>query len=431
MYRAIQFQLRAKSDQETQLRRWSGMARWLWNQALARQQERRAAGEPYANYVAMAKWLTEWRNSPETVWLRQAPVHTQQQVLKRLDQAFQRFFQRVKAGQKPGYPRFKRRGEDPGLRFPDKAQISYDSINGRIKLPKLGYVRLRQSMKVQGQIANASITRQGSRWYVSLQYSKPDAAPAGLPPTLGLDLGVANFYTTSENVCKAPLGALATQAKRLKHYQRSVARKVKGSNNRKKAITRLANLHRRISRQREDWLHKISTKLASEHAVIAIENLKVKSMSASARGDIENPGKNVRAKAGLNRSILDQCWGRFREMLGYKLKANGGELIAVPPAYTSQRCNHCGFTDKGNRTSQSNFSCLACGHTAHADHNAAHNILAAGHAVWSARQGKPIACGGEVRRSRRSSGLSAASEKQEPTEAILSKDNTAVGIPVL
>ena len=118
-------------------------------------------------------------------------------------------------------------------------------------------------------------------------------------------------------------------------------------------------------------------------------------------------------------------------MLDYKLKANGGELIAVPPAYTSQRCNHCGFTDKGNRTSQSNFSCLACGHTAHADHNAAHNILAAGHAVWFARQGEPIACGGEVRRSGRSIDSSATSMKQEPTEAVFSKDNTAVGIPVL
>src|SRR5690606_31537658 len=123
MHRAVRFQLRAKASQEATMRRWAGAARWLWNQALARQQAQYEAGQPYSNYAVMCKWLTEWRNAPDTAWLKQSPAHVQQQVLKRLDAAFQRFFANVKAGRKAGYPRFKRHGNDPGLRFPDKNHL--------------------------------------------------------------------------------------------------------------------------------------------------------------------------------------------------------------------------------------------------------------------------------------------------------------------
>lgn len=422
MYRSVRFQLRAKPSQEACLRRWAGQARWLWNQALSRQIQRRNSGESYANYVAMAKWLTEWRNGPETAWLAQSPVHVQQQVLKRLDQAFQRFFANVKVGKKPGFPRFKAYGNEPGLRFPDAKQIQFDAGTQRIKLPKLGWVRVRQSKGIPSAIANASLTRDGAKWYVSLQYSMPDVLPAAVAPTLGLDMGVANFYTTSDGCRQAPLDALKRQAVRLARYQRSVARKKKGSNNRKKAVQRLATLHRRIARQRNDWLHQRSTALAREHAVIVLEDLNIANMSRSAAGTIEAPGRNVKAKAGLNRAILDQGWSAFRGMLAYKLQANGGQLIVVPPAYTSQRCCACGFTHADNRQTQARFQCLECGHNDHADVNAAKNILAAGHAVY--------ACGGDVRRLARKRTI-AAPAKQEPTEAPQSTSRSAVGIPAL
>lgn len=418
MYRAVKFQLRAKPGQEALLRRWSGAARWLWNAALARQQQQRAEGKPYSNYAAMCKWLTQWRHAEATAWLKLSPVHAQQQVLKRLDAAFQRFFANVKAGRKAGYPRFKSRGDDPGLRFPDKDHLAFDHAHGRVKLPKLGWVRVRQSRKVVGEIANASITRLGDKWYVSLQYTVPDVEPsAGLMPTLGIDMGVASFLATSAGRLEAPLNALKCQQRRLKRYQRSVARKQKGSANRKKAVQRLARLHQRIACQRSDWLHKLSTELASQHAVIAIEDLKVAAMSASARGTVAKPGKRVRAKAGLNRSILDQGWAKFRDMLAYKLQGHGGQLIAVPPAYTSQTCSCCGHVAAENRKSQAAFCCQGCGHTEHADINAAKNILAAGHAVWARGDSTPAACGEVVRRPGRKPKI-AASMKQEPTEAL-------------
>ena len=154
----------------------------------------------------------------------------------------------------------------------------------------------------------------------------------------------------------------------------------------------------------------------ASHPVIALENLRVaavSAMSASSRGTLERPGKNVRQKAGLNRGILDAAWADFRHQLEYKTAAVGGEIIAVNPAFTSQRCSSCGHTDKGNRTTQSRFICLACGHAENADMNAAKNILAAGHAVWLERA---KACGEDVRRASPARVRRAASLKQEPSE---------------
>jgi putative transposase len=414
--RAYRFQLRPRPSQERQLARYAGMMRWVWNRALAEQQARREHGEKYAGFASMCKWLTAWRAASETRWLAEGPVHPQQQVLKRLDTAFQKFFANVKAGKKPGYPRFKKRGGEPGIRFPDKAQFKLDGFNGRIQLPKLGWVRMRMSREVVGELRNASVTREGDRWYMAIQTLRPGVLPAaGVAPTLGIDLGVANFAGLSDARLIEPLAALKAQQRRLRRYQRSVSRKVKGSCNRKKAVAKLRALHRRIAQQRNDWLHKLTSSLAAEHPVIAIEDLRVAAMSASARGSADRPGKNVRQKAGLNRGILDAAWGEFRRQLEYKAAAFGGQVLAVNPAYTSRTCRVCRHESAENRKTQSVFACVACGHTEHADINAAKNILAAGHAVWVSSS-KPDACGGVVRRAASGRTKRAAPAKQEPTE---------------
>jgi putative transposase len=227
---------------------------------------------------------------------------------------------------------------------------------------------------------------------------------------------VALFAAGSDGRKIQPLAALKRQQQRLRRYQKAVSRKVKGSANRKKAVKRLGNLHRRIAHQRADWLHKLSTELADQHPVIAAEDLKVKAMTASAAGTAERPGKNVKAKAGLNRAILDAAWSEFARQLDYKLQARGGELIKVPAPYTSQACSVCGHTEKQNRASQARFKCVACGHAENADVNAAKNILAAGHAVWAERKLEPAACGGAVSRRRTARISGAAPVKQEPTE---------------
>ena len=183
------------------------------------------------------------------------------------------------------------------------------------------------------------------------------------------------------------LTSLKAKAVRLRRYQRSVSRRVKGSCNRKKAVIKLRALHKKISDQRNDWLHKLTSGLATKHAVIAIEDLRVANMSASASGTVKQPGAKVRQKAGLNKAILDQGWPEFARQLAYEL----------------------------NRKTQASFVCLACGHAEHADTNAAKNILAVGHAVWTAMSD---ACGKDGSGLVRKHKTKLASVKQEPTEAI-------------
>lgn len=301
--KAFRFQLRTRPMVAVQLRRYAGMGRQVWNRALAEQRARHARGEKYAGHAEMCKWLTAWRNAAPTAWLAQGPSQAQQQVLRRLDDAYKRFFAAAKAGEaggrgRTGPPEFKRYGDEPGLRFPDPKQFTLDAASGRIQLPKLGWVRLRMSQPVEGALRNVSITREGSKWFAAIQVETSETVPAlGLAPTLGVDLGLKAFAATSDGALVAPLRALATQQVRLRRYQRSVSRKQKGSANRKKAVQRLGALHRRIAHQRSDWLHKLTAQLADAHPVIALEDLRIKNMLASAKGGVDAPGKNVRQKA--------------------------------------------------------------------------------------------------------------------------------------
>ncbi|HFT0289755.1 TPA: RNA-guided endonuclease InsQ/TnpB family protein, partial [Proteus mirabilis] len=189
---------------------------------------------------------------------------------------------------------------------------------------------------------------------------------------------------------------------KLARLQRKLSRKIKFSANWQKQKRKIQHLHSHIANIRKDYLHKVTSEISKNHAMIVIEDLKVSNMSKSAKGTTERHGRNVKAKSGLNRSILEQGWYEMRRQLEYKQLWRGGQVLAIPPAYTSQKCACCGHTAKENRQSQSQFECLECGYTANADINAARNILAAGHAV--------LACGGRVQSDRPS--------KQEPAELI-------------
>ncbi len=180
-------------------------------------------------------------------------------------------------------------------------------------------------------------------------------------------------------------------------------RMVTFSNNWKKAKRKVQNLHSRIGNIRRDYLHKVSTTISKNHAMIVIEDLKVADMSTSASGSASRPGRSVRAKSGLNRTILDQDWYELRRQLEYKQLWRGGQVLAINPAYTSQKCACCGHTAKENRRSQRQFTCLGCGNTENADINGARNIVAAGHAA--------LVCGERAALGR--------SMEQAPTEIIL------------
>jgi len=180
--------------------------------------------------------------------------------------------------------------------------------------------------------------------------------------------------------------------------------KQKGSTNRKKEKAKVAKVHRKLRRQREHFLHTWSHRYAKNHSVVVIEDLKLKNMTRSAKGTVEEPGRNVAQKTGLNRALLDVAPGRFATMLEYKTARRGGLLIRVPAAYSSQECAECGHVASENRPARSRFCCVACGREAHADTNAA-KVLLKRH---TRRTGGEAACGGT---------LEAGPMKQEPKPA--------------
>lgn len=224
------------------------------------------------------------------------------------------------------------------------------------------------------------MSSNGAKWFVSMQTER--AVEPSLPHggAVGIDLGIARFATLSDGTFYAPLNSFKRHEAALRKAQQGMSRKTKVSHNWKKAKARVQRIHARIGNVRRDYLHEISSAISKNHAMVCIEDLQVQNLARSAAGSTEQPGKQVRAKSGLNKSILDQGWFEFRRQLDYKLAWNGGHLIAVPPKHTSQTCLHCGHVSATNRQTQAQFRCVACGFEQHADLVAAMNILRAGHA---------------------------------------------------
>lgn len=378
------------------MRRFAGACRFVFNRALALQNENHEAGNKYIPYAKMASWLVEWKNSPEMQWLKDSPSQPLQQSLKDLERAYKNFFQKRAA-----FPRFKKRRQNDAFRYPQGVKL--DQENSRIFLPKLGWMRYRNSRQVTGVVKNVTVSQSCGKWFISVQTESEVSTPVHPSVSMvGLDAGVAKLATLSDGTVFEPVNSFQKNQKKLARLQRQLSRKVKFSNNWQKQKRKIQCLHSRIANIRRDYLHKVTTTISKNHAMIVIEDLKVSNMSKSAAGTLSQPGRNVLAKSGLNRSILDQGWYEMRRQFEYKQLWRGGQVLAVPPAYTSQRCACCGHTARENRLSQSKFRCQVCGYTANADVNGARNILAAGHAV--------LACGGMVQSGR--------PLKQEPTEMI-------------
>ena len=304
------------------------------------------------------------------------------------------------------FPRFRKKGKSAAsFRYPDPKQIRLDQGNDRVFLPKLGWLRYRNSREVLGEVKNLTVRERGGKWFISMHTAREAAEPVHPSVSIvGVDLGVARFATLSDGTVYAPQNSYRKHERRLRHLQRALSRKVIFSNNWRKEKTKVQKLHGKIMNVRRDYLHKTSTAISKNHAVIVIEDLQIRNMSKRAAGSAGQPGKNVKAKSGLNKAILDQGWHEFRRQLEYKQAWRGGEVLAVTPKNTSRTCPRCAHVAAENRQTQSRFACVACGCTHNADLNAAQNILAAGHAV--------LACGEDVRPRT----TVATSAKHEPAE---------------
>ncbi|MBO0614508.1 RNA-guided endonuclease InsQ/TnpB family protein [Thiothrix fructosivorans] len=395
--------MKLDGEQQRNLRRYAGLCRFVYNKALALQQANHAAAGKFISYVTMAAWLPVWKREQGSAWLKDAPSQALQHALKDLEKAYKNFF-----AKRADFPRFKRKGNGDSFRYPDPKQIKLDQSNSRIFLPKLGWIRYHNSRDVLGELRNVTVSSKGGKWFVSIQtlrqaqgIAQREVAivPSTATTAIGVDLGIARFATFSDGTYIEPRNSFKTKAAKLAKYQRRMAHKQKFSNNWKKAKAKVQKIHIQIANARRDFLHKATTTLSQNHALVFIEDLQVGNMSKSAAGTAENPGKNVAQKSDLNKAILDQGWGEFRRQLDYKLAWKGGMLFAVPPHYTSQECPECHHVAADNRQTQAQFVCVQCHYENNADHVGAINVLERGYRL--------LACG-DAALSR--------SVKQEPTE---------------
>ena len=371
--KAYKYRLKTNSDIEEKLSRYCGSARFLWNKSLAMNLERLEHKQGILWYNELAYWLTVWKRSEEYGFLKECPSQVLQQKLKDLERAFRDCFDKSQPLKRT--PVFKKRGLNDGIRFPQGFKLD----NRRIFLPKIGWIGFHKSCAIAGKIKNITITNRGGKWYASLQVEQMIEIGKHVSDSeLGIDSGIKCFVALSDGTTIEGVHSFRKHEDRLAREQRKLARKKKGSGNWKKQKREIAKLHHTIANVRSDFLHKLSTDISKNHAKVYVEGLQIKNMSASAKGSIEDPGRNVKSKSGLNKSILDQGWFEFRRQLDYKLFWMGGMLAEVNPRHTSQQCSNCGHTAKENRVSQDVFRCQVCGHEENADVNAAKNILTVG-----------------------------------------------------
>ena len=331
---------------------------------------------PIVRYQEAAWFLTIWKQSEEYSFLKDVPAQVLQQTLKNLDRAWMDGFDRRQPLKR--LPRFKKKGQRESFRFPQGFKVD----GKRIFLPKTGWLRFYKSREIEGTPKNVTVSQSCGHWYISIQTAMNVPEPVHPSHTVvGIDLGVARFATLSDGTFYRPLNSFRNLQEKLAREQRTLAGKQKFSNNWKKQKAKVSRVHAKIANARKDYLHKSSTSISKNHAVVVLEDLRVRNMSKSAKGSIEDPGRNVKAKSGLNKSILDQGWSEFRRQLEYKQAWRGGKVIAISPQYTSQTCPSCGHVSKENRKTQSVFKCQRCGHSDNADVVAAQNILAVGQTV--------------------------------------------------
>jgi putative transposase len=371
--------------QEAVLRDHCGHARYVWNLAVEQHSHWHPGRASAPGYLEQCRQLTQARAGHP--WLAAGSQTVQQQALRDFAQAMAAFFDPAKPA---GRPSWRKAGRDEGFRIVgrgrrwDVRRVSRKT--GQVWVPKAGWVRFRWSRAVPPGAKSYRVTMdRAGRWHIAFAVIPAPVPAPGNAQTVGIDRGVAVSAALSTGELLHAPALTARERTRLRRLQRSLARAKRGSNRRGRVRHAIARLRARETDRRKDWAEKASTGIARRFDVIRVEDLQITNMTRSAKGTRENPGRNVRAKAGLNRGILGSGWGLLVRRLEDKAP---GRVEKIRPAFTSQRCSACGHVDAKSRESQARFVCTACGFALHADVNAARNI-AAGHAV-TARGGDGV-----------------------------------------
>jgi putative transposase len=358
----------------------------------------------------MDRQLRDARSNPPSgwEWLGQLPAQAAQQVLKHYMRAWYRFFRGVA---RP--PRFKKRSGPMAVDVPQASKLNIVRLNrrwGEATIPMVGRVRFRWtrplagvSADCPGRITGARVVKRALGWHICFRIEEPaNETPLNHGPPIGIDRGVVHTMAFSDGeMLDMPHLLSPGEKRRLQALQRRAARqqltRKRGepwTKRQKHTYDQIAAIRARQVRRREDWLNKTTTRIAKSHGVVAVEDLNIAGMTRSARGTGEHPGVNVKAKTGLNRSILQMAWGKAERMLVYKCQANGSALVKVNAQNSSTECARCGHVSSANRLDQAIFRCVVCAYTANADTNAAQVLLRRG---LTALSGATPGCGGTAR----------------------------------
>lgn len=323
--------------------------------------------------------------------MKEPPSQTLQQTLKDLEAAFKNFFKGTAS-----FPSKKKKSQASGFRFPAPKSIQIikhsNKRKGIVDLPKIGRVKYFKSRDLAGEMRSATISKDGSSFYISFLCKLEVEIPQPPNGSIGIDRGIAHTIAVSKlinnsNFLDLDVKKIKKLELRIAFYQKKLAKLKKFSSNWRKFQRKIARLHKHITNIRQDFLWKSAREITKSHGLIFLEKLKTKNMSKSASGSLESPGKMVAAKSGLNRAILRQGWHSFQVKLEHKAQEFGCIVEYVNPRNTSRECSSCSHTDKENRKTQEVFACVSCGYTENADINASKNIEARGLRVLALKDG--------------------------------------------
>jgi putative transposase len=387
---AFRYRLCPDRAQAVALERHCDDARFVWNLALEQANAWSPGRGPAPSSAERFRQLAEARHG---TWLGEGSSSVQQQALRDFDQALRNWWTGTHRR-----PTWRKKGRREGFCVRDVRMRRLNRKWAEVYVPKVGWVRFRLSRPL-GAHGMARISRGSTgRWHVSFAAPQPALPRTPTAATVGIDLGVVHTITTSDGDHLDIPGLRPGEERRLVCLQRKLARQQKGSSRRARTKHAIAVLHARASDRRRDWAEKTSTRLVLDYDLVVFESLRVKDMLRSARGTLDHPGRNVLQKAALNRRIAGSAWSLLVRRTRQKAEASDGcQIRLVDPANTSLECSACGHIAIENRPSRAVFCCVACGHTADADVNAAINIRARGLRV-SARGGRPeVRAPGEAR----------------------------------
>ena len=281
--KAFKFELMPNGEQARKMKQFAGCSRFVFNKALAYQNEQYQQDNSFKfNYFKLVNMLPQWKQ--EFVWLKDCHAQMLQQSLKDLDSSFKNFF-----AKHADFPRFKKKGSKESFRFPQGCKL--EQPNNRIWLPKIGWVRYRNSCKVIGKIKNVTVSQKCGKWFVSIQTEFEQEIPVPKGGEIGIDMGVVRFATLSDGTYFEPVNAFKTLKGKLAKLQKQFKNKTKFSKNWQKLKARIGRLHHKIANIRKNHLHQISSTISKNHAIVYVEDLKVSNMSKSAKGSVEKPGK--------------------------------------------------------------------------------------------------------------------------------------------